>query len=153
MTITLTSGVEIETQPLDEVVHGATPIDADALVVAANGLRSLGAVDRLAQKLKSSRCVMVAVLGPGAERVHDELDEFLVGDGTDVESLPTTTWHDDDEAEDVLRLVEQMVLTSGTAPRPRSILVATAPATIPNDLPDLLRLLAIGLKGLGPVPT
>ncbi|HYH95874.1 hypothetical protein [Hyalangium sp.] len=145
MTITLASGVGIDVQPLDAVVRAAASIEAEALIIPADALRDTGVLSSVAQKLTGSRCVVVAVLGPEAEHVHDELDELLVGDGTNVESLPTTTWHEDEEAEDVLRLVEQMVLSSGAGPRPGSILVTTASATAPTDLPELLRLLAVGL--------
>ena len=85
--------------------------------------------------------MLVAILGPEAERVHDELDEQLIGEGAVTESLPTTTWHSDESAEEVLSMVEQMVLASGNRPRPRTVLVSPVWATMPTDVRDLLRML------------
>jgi hypothetical protein len=148
MRLALPSGTEAQLQRLEDVLdRGAPKIEADALIVSADALRAQGAMERLARKLPASRCRVVAILGPDAERLHDALDEFLADDGAAVDSLPTTTWHSDEAAEDVLCMVEQMVLSSASGPGPRTILVLPASTHEPTDVRDLVDMLDADLRG------
>jgi hypothetical protein len=142
--ITLASGVLVDVQRLNAVLQRPGPFVADGLVVPTAVLRDRGVLTDLAQKLKGSSCAIMAVLGQGAERVHDDLDDLLVG-GNTVDLLPSTTWHENEDAEDVLRLIEHMALSSEKRPAQPSILVISAATTIPTDLPGLLKLLAAEL--------
>lgn len=141
MKLTLPTGTELHIHQLNDVLNGEAPgIAADALVVSADALRAHGALERLARKLKKGRYTLVAILGPEAEQVHDALDELLIGDGAVVESLPTTTWHSsDEEAADILNMVEQMVRSSDSGHEPPTILVIPALALVPTDVQELLR--------------
>lgn len=142
MRFTLPTGAELDVQRLDDVLNsGALGIGADALMVSADTLRAQGALERLALKLTEGRCTLVAILGPEAERVHDALDELLIGDGTATKPLPTTTWHSDaaEEAADILNMVEQMVRSSDSGHEPPTILVIPALALVPTDVQELLR--------------
>lgn len=151
MRLTLPSGTELKVQHLDDVLTRGTPgIEADALVVSATALETPGALERMARKLRESRCTLVAILGPEAERLHDALDEQLIGEGAAIEPLPTTTWHSDEDAEDILSMAEQMVLSAASRPGPRTILVSPARTDVPTSLRELIRMLDFDLRGAKP---
>lgn len=148
MRLTLPTGTELQLQRLDDVLGGGAPkIEADGLIVSADALRVQGAMERLARKLPASRCRLVAILGPDAERLHDALDELLTDDGAAVETLPTTTWHSDEPAEDVLGMVDGMVQSSASGLGPRTILVLPASAQEPTDVRNLVDMLDADLRG------
>lgn len=152
MPLVLPTGTELRIQRMDDALaDGAPGIDADALVASSRALRAQGALERLGRKLTRSRCTLVAILGPEAERVHDELDDFLIGDGTETKPLPTTTWHSnsaDEDAADILNMVEHWVLYSDGGHGPRTILVLLALASAPSNVRELLHLLDSDLQGI-----
>jgi vacuolar-type H+-ATPase subunit F/Vma7 len=149
MKLTLPTGTELNVQRLDDVLNSGAPgIAADALVVSADALRAPEALERLARKLKEDQCTLVAILGREAERVHDTLDELLIGDGATEEPLPTTTWHSADEAaEDILNMVEQLVRSSASGHGAPTILVIHAHGSVPTDVRGLVRQLDADLRG------
>ena len=146
MRIALPSGAQVKVRPVDAVLLSSAPLDADGLVIPIAALQDPRVLRGLARKIYGGRCALVAVLGQGAERMHDDLDEHLVAEGDEVEMLPTTTWHEDEDAEDVLRLVEQMVLSSEKRATQPSILVIGTTGAVPADLPGLLHLLAAEMR-------
>lgn len=52
--------------------------------------------DCLSRKVESIYC-----WGAGSERVHDALDEIIVGDSDDPERFILTTWHSDESLSEV----------------------------------------------------
>lgn len=61
-------------------------------------------ISGLAERLLSFGCVYFCCRGAGCERVHDVVDEVMVGDGfTNVAWLGVmTTWHDKDSLDDAV---------------------------------------------------
>jgi hypothetical protein len=47
---------------------------------------------------------LIAVVGEGCERIHDTIDELVVGDGSDDSRFITTSWHPDETLEEALQL-------------------------------------------------
>jgi len=49
---------------------------------------------------------LVAAFGPGSPRIHDILDELIVGDGSDHSRFFCTTWHEQEPLEDVVNMLK-----------------------------------------------
>ncbi|WP_449240162.1 DUF7684 family protein [Devosia neptuniae] len=61
----------------------------------------------------SSNVRLICVLGPDCERVHDVIDEIIVGDGSGAEGQDiTTTWHTDETVAEVREFARQFAAGS-----------------------------------------
>jgi hypothetical protein len=56
----------------------------------------------------ADRVVLIAVLGADAEKVHDLIDEVVVGDGSDESRFVMTSFHSDESLEQVLEFVSHV---------------------------------------------
>jgi hypothetical protein len=56
---------------------------------------------------------LVAVVGPGCERVEDLIDDIIVGDGTDATRFLSTTSHPDEPYEIVFAFVQSWEIAQG----------------------------------------
>jgi hypothetical protein len=54
--------------------------------------------------------VLVCVFGPDCERVHDVIDELVVGDASDDSRFLMTSWHTDETLEEVREFAESYTL-------------------------------------------
>jgi hypothetical protein len=63
------------------------------------------AIGRMAVSLLEQGLIYACTWGPGCERVHDNIDEELVGGGPEMPRFPlevVTTWHANDSLDDAL---------------------------------------------------
>lgn len=66
-----------------------------------------------------ARCItngvrLICVLGPDCERVHDVIDEIIIGDGTGEGGYGMlTTWHTGESIEDVRKFARTVVSDNG----------------------------------------
>lgn len=58
------------------------------------------------QKCLCDNVGLVCVVGDDCERVHDVIDEIVVGDGSATSKYLTTTWHADETLADVQAFAE-----------------------------------------------
>lgn len=58
---------------------------------------------------------LVAVVGPGCDRVEDILDDIVVGDGSDTTRFLCTSSHPDEPFEDVLNMATTWEIERGDA--------------------------------------
>ncbi|WP_315764365.1 MULTISPECIES: hypothetical protein [unclassified Bradyrhizobium] len=73
-------------------------------------ISDLRILDSFVERCIRDRVCLIAVVGPDASKVHDIIDEIIVGDGSDPSRFIATTFHEDEAIEDVLdfaRLYEQ----------------------------------------------
>ena len=63
-------------------------------------------LDEFVEKCIVDRVDLVAVWGPDCERIHDIIDEIVVGDGSDGSRFINTTGHNDQSYEDALFFVQ-----------------------------------------------
>lgn len=64
----------------------------------------VAAISRVAEVLMNSGCIYFCCWGRGCGRVHDIIDEDIVGSGTDLDDKGPimTTWHEDEPLDDAL---------------------------------------------------
>jgi len=93
---------DIASLPSDLSLEGRHFACAILLDGAANDVEAIG---RFVVSLLEQGLVYACTWGPGCERVHDIIDEEVVGGGPDVPRFPfetMTTWHADESLDDAL---------------------------------------------------
>jgi hypothetical protein len=65
-----------------------------------------GLLDDFVEQCLHDNVSIVAVVGPGCERIEDIIDEIVVGDASDPERFLVTTSHANEPFEEVLNMVE-----------------------------------------------
>ncbi|SDN34183.1 hypothetical protein [Afipia sp. GAS231] len=59
-------------------------------------------LDEFVEKCLRDKVALIAVVGEGAARIEDIIDELVVGDGSDRERFVATTSHSNETVEEVL---------------------------------------------------
>ena len=63
-------------------------------------------LDEFVEQCLRDEVSLIAVVGPGCDRLEDVIDEIVVGDGSDPKRFVCTTSHPDEPFEDVVNMVE-----------------------------------------------
>jgi hypothetical protein len=65
-------------------------------------------LDSFVEACLADHVILIAVLGPDAEKVHDLIDEVVVGDGSDESRFVMTSFHSDESLEEVLKFISHV---------------------------------------------
>lgn len=140
------TGTRLRIERPDHVLLSEKSLEADGLILPSRVLEDASVRDHIARSAVD--CVLIAVIGPRAERAHDSLDEALLKLAADPERVPSTTWHDADETgEEVWNMVEQ-TLRASEKTRPEIVFLTNAAADIDMTLRDAIALIDKELAGV-----
>ncbi len=79
---------------------------AAAKIILHSPLSDEGLLDQFVEQCLRDQVALVAIVGPGAERIEDIIDELVVGDASDPDRFLCTTSHPDEPLDDVVHLVK-----------------------------------------------
>ena len=82
-------------------------------VVLVLPLSSPEALAPFVERCIVDRVALIAVWGPGCRRMEDDIDELVVGDGTDESRHVTTSAHPDESLEDAVEMARFWVTEDG----------------------------------------
>ncbi|HYE44613.1 MAG TPA: hypothetical protein VEA44_02445 [Caulobacter sp.] len=63
-------------------------------------------LDEFVEQCLRDQASLVAIVGPGSERIEDIIDALVVGDASSPDRILCTTSHPDEPLDDVVRLVQ-----------------------------------------------
>ncbi len=70
-------------------------------------------LDQFVENCLRDEVSLIAVVGPGCERIEDIIDEIVVGDGSESDRFVCTTSHPDEPLSDVVNMVEYWDMERG----------------------------------------